>query len=190
MELPRPAGCGGVHSCLGEIADLANAIGYALEGDWTNAGISALGVVPVVGDLAKAGRVAKKVVKEVVEAGGEQVAKREAKNTLQEQGKRVTGDELKRLREEFDKKVRPAFWKHEAEKNPQKYSPENLKRMRESKAPLDENGNPLELHHKVPLSEGGTNCFDNLVIMTRDEHRGKGNYSKNHPNQRRRKQGR
>ncbi|MFN4034364.1 MAG: RHS repeat-associated core domain-containing protein, partial [Fimbriimonadales bacterium] len=72
---------------IGEIADLTNAIGYALEGDWTNAAISAAGVLPG-GDALKAGRLAKKVVKEVVEEGAEQVAKREAKNTLQEQGKK------------------------------------------------------------------------------------------------------
>ena len=55
---------------MGEIADLANAVGYALEGDWVNAGISAAGAVPVVGDLAKAGRGGKKVVQALVEEGG------------------------------------------------------------------------------------------------------------------------
>ncbi len=52
---------------VGELADVANAIGYALEGDWVNAGISAAGAIPVVGDVAKAGRVGKKVVQELVE---------------------------------------------------------------------------------------------------------------------------
>jgi uncharacterized protein RhaS with RHS repeats len=169
---------------IGEVADLVNAGLYALEGDWGNAAISLAGVLPG-GDALKAGRLAKKVIQEAAGEGAEQVAKQETKNALQEQGKRVTGEELKRQRREFEEKVKPAFWKHEAEKNPHKYSPENLKRMREGKAPLDEKGVPLELHHKVPLSEGGSNCFDNLVIMTREEHRGKGNYSKNHPHQRR-----
>ena len=70
---------------VGEIADLANAVGYALEGDWVNAGISAAGVIPVVGDLAKAGRVGKKVVQELVERGSGQAAKRQAKNAPQQQ---------------------------------------------------------------------------------------------------------
>lgn len=29
---------------------------YALEGDWTNAAISGVGVIPILGDIAKAGR--------------------------------------------------------------------------------------------------------------------------------------
>ena len=90
---------------VGEIADLANAVGYALEGDWVNAGISAAGAIPVVGDLAKAGRVGKKVVQELVEAGAEQAAKREAKNALQEQGKKRIGrsgrqERLKELKDD------------------------------------------------------------------------------------------
>jgi uncharacterized protein RhaS with RHS repeats len=72
---------------VGEVADLVNAGLYALEGDWTNAAISAAGVLPG-GDALKAARLGKKVVQEVVEEGSEQVAKREAKHTLQEQGKK------------------------------------------------------------------------------------------------------
>ncbi|GIV19570.1 MAG: hypothetical protein KatS3mg023_1321 [Armatimonadota bacterium] len=71
---------------IGDVADAINAIGYALEGDWVNAGISAASVVGA--DWLKAGRLAKRVVQEVVEEGAEQVAKREAKNALQQQGKK------------------------------------------------------------------------------------------------------
>jgi len=35
-------------------------VGYALEGDWVNAGISALGIIPGLGDAAKAGRIGKR----------------------------------------------------------------------------------------------------------------------------------
>ena len=35
-------------------------MGYALEGDWVNAGISALGIIPGLGDAAKAGRIGKR----------------------------------------------------------------------------------------------------------------------------------
>ena len=146
---------------MGEIADLANAVGYALEGDWVNAGISAAGVVPVVGDLAKAGRVGKKVVQALVEEGTEQAAKREAKNTLQEQGKRS--------RKKFEK-VREEYWKREARENPDKCSPEDLERMRQGKAPARD-GEPMHLHHNKPLSEGGPNCPENLEPMTAKQHR-------------------
>jgi uncharacterized protein RhaS with RHS repeats len=71
---------------VGDWADAANAIGYALEGDYVNAAISAASALG--GDVLKADRLAKKVVQEVAEGGAEQVAKREAKNTLQEQGKK------------------------------------------------------------------------------------------------------
>lgn len=40
----------------------------------------------------------------------------------------------------------------------------------------------MEVHHKVPLSEGGTNSFDKLQPVTHDEHVGihkdAGDYSK------------
>ena len=148
---------------LGEVADLANAIGYTLEGDWTNAGISAAGMLPG-GDALKTGRLAKKVVKEVVEAGGEQVAKREAMNTLQEQGKKHANmqSELKRVREEYSKR--------EARENSGKYSEEDLKRVRKGKAPIRD-GEPMHLHRKKPLSEVGSNCPDNLEQMTAQQHR-------------------
>ena len=35
-------------------------MGYALKGDWVNAGISALGIIPGLGDAAKAGRIGKR----------------------------------------------------------------------------------------------------------------------------------
>jgi hypothetical protein len=45
----------------------------------------------VVGDLAKAGRVGKKVLQELVDGSSGQAAKQEAKNTLQEQRKKRSG---------------------------------------------------------------------------------------------------
>jgi hypothetical protein len=45
---------------IGEAADLINAGLYDLEGDWVNAGISALGIIPGLGDAAKVGRMGKR----------------------------------------------------------------------------------------------------------------------------------
>jgi len=96
-------------------------------------------------------------------------------------GGRVTGDDLEAARREFEN-VKPKFWKHEAETNPGAYSAENLARMRQGKAPIGNDGHPMELHHIKPLAEGGTNTFDNLRSMTRTEHRLGDNYKLNHPN--------
>jgi hypothetical protein len=41
---------------LGAFADGANALWYAAEGDWTNAGLSAMGAIPIAGDAATAAR--------------------------------------------------------------------------------------------------------------------------------------
>jgi hypothetical protein len=96
-------------------------------------------------------------------------------------GKRVSGAELEKLRKEFEA-VKPKFWKHEAATRPGAYSPENIARMKQGKPPIGSDGFPMELHHQVPLAEGGTNAFENLVPMTRTEHRLGLNYKLNHPN--------
>lgn len=47
----------------------------------------------------------------------------------------------------------------------------NLEKMEKGKAPLDKDGNPIELHHI------GQKADSPLAELTRDEHRGKGNDS-------------
>lgn len=47
----------------------------------------------------------------------------------------------------------------------------NLEKMKKGKAPLDKDGNPIELHHI------GQKADSPLAELTRDEHRGKGNDS-------------
>ncbi|HZH15126.1 MAG TPA: HNH endonuclease signature motif containing protein [Archangium sp.] len=95
-------------------------------------------------------------------------------------GKRVSGEELEKLRKEFEA-VKSKFWKHEAEVRPGPYSPGNIARMKQGKPPIGSDGFPMELHHKVPLAEGGTNAFENLEPLTRTEHRLGSNYKLNHP---------
>jgi len=57
---------------LGAIPDGLNAVIYAAEGDWTNAGISAVAMVPVFGDGAKIGA---KAGKEIIEVSGKTAIK-------------------------------------------------------------------------------------------------------------------
>jgi len=87
---------------------------------------------------------------------------------------------LAKARAEFGA-VRRAFWKNEASANASAYSAENLARMRKGRAPIGEDGFPMELHHRTPLANGGTNEFDNLQIMTQTDHRRGDNYRRNHP---------
>lgn len=51
----------------GMFFDIANGVWYAFEGDWSNAGLSMLGAVPVVGDAATGAKLGAKALK----AGGE-----------------------------------------------------------------------------------------------------------------------
>ncbi|GIV11064.1 MAG: hypothetical protein KatS3mg020_0555 [Fimbriimonadales bacterium] len=104
---------------MGEVADLVNAGLYALEGDWTNAAISAAGVLPG-GDALKAARLGKKVVQE----GAEQVAKQEAKNTLQEQGKKQISGKQRGQPSKKNQCAQPP-------RRPTRYLPHARDRMRE-----------------------------------------------------------
>ena len=92
-------------------------------------------------------------------------------------------EELQKLRNDFNKNVKPNYWRGEAAKNPGGYSPEDLARMREGNAPIGPDGYPMELHHRVPLSMGGTNDINNLQAMTRTAHRLGNNFGVNHPSQ-------
>ena len=66
--------------------------------------------------------------------------------------------------------------------NSQKYTPEQLAAMRRGKVPMGSDGKPMEIHHKKPLSEGGTNAYDNFEFGTRDDHRIGPNFKIKHPN--------
>ena len=52
----------GMIPCIGEFADGANAIMYTIQGDFSNAGISAAAMVPVLGNFATGGKIAAKAV--------------------------------------------------------------------------------------------------------------------------------
>ncbi|MFB9367223.1 RHS repeat-associated core domain-containing protein [Kitasatospora albolonga] len=58
----------GMIPVIGEIADVANGVWYAAEGDWKNAAMSFAAVVPVVGSAVTGARVAAKAAKYVSKA--------------------------------------------------------------------------------------------------------------------------
>jgi hypothetical protein len=85
------------------------------------------------------------------------------------------------MRKEFNS-VKPQAWIDEAAANPSKYTPDQLARMQNGQAPIGSDGFPMEIHHKSPLAEGGTNTLDNFEFLTRTYHRLGPNYKLNHPN--------
>ncbi len=91
--------------------------------------------------------------------------------------RRVTGQSLADLRARFESAVKPAYWKEYARQideqvvtSPFGRGESNLARMRKGLPPLGPDGRPVQLHHRRPLSRGGTNDFDNLVPINQTTH--------------------
>jgi len=93
----------------------------------------------------------------------------------------TASDALKAARKEFER-MKPKAWMEEAAKHPDKYTPDQLVRMKRGKTPIGNDGYPMEIHHKKPLSVGGENCYDNFQFLTQTEHRRGDNFRINHPN--------
>jgi RHS repeat-associated protein len=70
--------------------------------------------------------------------------------------------------------VRNRYWKnrYEASKASGEFSPANMSRMKRGSAPLDANGNSMELHHHNPQRKGGVDVNNprNLREVTREQH--------------------
>ena len=60
---------------LGEIADGLNGLIYLGEGRYVEASISALAMIPILGDLGKAGKLGLAIGKEVLEEAAEKIVK-------------------------------------------------------------------------------------------------------------------
>jgi uncharacterized protein YukE len=155
---------GGLIPGLGEIADGGNALWYAAEGDPTNAGLSAAGMVPIVGMGATGSRALRNAAK-----GADDV------KTIGK-GWRV-GDPIDNLtapgRSPSWSAVRARYWKNAAFEPgaADEYSPENLARMKGGKPPLhDEIPVPMELDHIVPRHQGGSHAPENLREVWPWEH--------------------
>ena len=69
--------------------------------------------------------------------------------------------------------VRSRYWKNRADAAKLgEFDAANLARMRRGSAPLDRNGNPMELHHHNPQRNGGRDVNNpyNLREVTREQH--------------------
>jgi WXG100 family type VII secretion target len=81
---------------VGELADGANALIYLAEGRHLEAGISAAAMIPIVGDVGKAGKYVVKAGKEVLEEAAEEGAERAAKEIVEVGGERTAREGVAR----------------------------------------------------------------------------------------------
>ena len=72
---------------LGEIADGANALIYLAEGRFIEAGISAVAMIPILGDVGKVGKWGAKAGKELLEEGAERLVKEGAESLVERTAK-------------------------------------------------------------------------------------------------------
>lgn len=74
---------------LGDIMDGVNGLIYLAEGRYLEASISAAAMIPVLGDLAKAGKLGLKVATEVVEEAAEKVVKEVVEEVAEQTSKEI-----------------------------------------------------------------------------------------------------
>jgi hypothetical protein len=74
---------------LGDIMDGVNGLIYLAEGRYLEASISAAAMIPVLGDLAKAGKLGLKVATEVVEEAAEKVVKEAAEEIAEQTSREI-----------------------------------------------------------------------------------------------------
>jgi len=160
------------------------------DGAWANLGMAGIAWVPLVGDLAKGGlKVGRKGLKAGVKvADGAATLGKNAPvskiddftGTLRKTAVTLPGVKTKtityfkraraeydELRSVFDNKVRKEF-AESLVKDPEKLAKlraaglddDAIKRLADGKMP-----DGYQVHHKIPIDDGGTNSFDNLVLI-------------------------
>jgi hypothetical protein len=82
---------------LGDIADAVNGLLYLGEGNYLEAGIAALAMIPVLGDLGKVGKWGLKAGQEVVEEVGEKIVKEVIEEGLEKVGKETTEEVFEKV---------------------------------------------------------------------------------------------
>jgi hypothetical protein len=163
------------------------------EGAWTDLGLAGIGWIPALGDFAKGGlRVARKGAKataQIAEGAADIAHHAPAPHVPHFEGKLrgaivtlpgVTTRPLEyvkrtdaarlALRGEFDRTVKKAFLK-DIGNDPAKLkaleaaglSPKQIEDLKRGMQPEG-----FQVHHKVPLDDGGDNSFGNLILMKND----------------------
>jgi hypothetical protein len=98
---------------LGEIADGLNGVIYLAEGHHIEAGVSLLAMIPLVGDLGKAGKwtvkigqeIVEEVVEKVVKEGAEELIEKAIKETVEEVSEKIVKEAGEELAEKIGKEA-------------------------------------------------------------------------------------
>ncbi|GAB2909704.1 hypothetical protein GCM10027093_54770 [Paraburkholderia jirisanensis] len=134
---------------LGAVPDLLNAGIYAVEGDYVNAGISAVAAIPVVGDAALAGKYAVKGG-ELVAKEGERLAAKESAKVAEQVAKEAEEKAAKEATEKAEKEAA-----ENAEKDAAKEGEDGAKSEGKDELKCGDSGKYGDL-----LKQSGGNKFD------------------------------
>ena len=155
---------------VGELVDGFNGIIYTLEGDATNAGISFVAMVPLIGDAGKAGKYINKGAKHFANEAAQEAAEQAVKHgddVLQKVGKNFTQSQKKHIYE-MNKLKNGGIIKSDM-------SGEILVPPQKSQKGVTPPSNEAQIDHIYPKSLGGSNTLDNAQVLSRVENRTKSN---------------
>lgn len=195
----------GMVPVVGEVADGANALWYATEGDAANAALSATSMIPIAGNLATGAKWVKRgaeaadaiadttrTADRVTDAArhadeavdGARAAGRGAEAetlTLRGTAYRLPGwemqplsytkrapEETAALREAFDGGIRKDFLQDLGTRNADDLRAAGMTDAQVARVASGRVPQGYQVHHLKPLDDGGTNSFDNLVLIRND----------------------
>lgn len=183
----------GMVPVVGTVAEGVNAGWYAVQGDYGDAALSAASAIPVAGDAADAARLARDgiglardgetIVKDAHDA--ETIAKDAHAigaarpcatlhgETYEIQGwhtetitysKRAPKD-AHALRATFESGVRRSYLQHLGTEHPEVLREAGMTDAQIARVASGRVPQGYQVHHILPLDDGGTNSFDNLVLI-------------------------
>ncbi len=172
---------------FGTAADVASLAKSVATGDWGGAFWDAVGFIPIVGDGAKAAvkgtKIARRLkainksldkARDIIRKKKEDLAKLCKKKRVKNKGNTTkAAEDCGTTNCGGGKNTKAPQVARKIPKDKLKYKPK-----KRGDAPIGSDGKPVELHHK-DQSLGNKSPRDE---MTMTDHRGKGNFKKNHPN--------
>ena len=174
----------GMAPVIGEIFDVVNALIYAAEGDFVNAGVSATAVIPLVGSFGTGARLAKKAASEVIQET-EQVVVKEVTQHADDVWKGPANyDDLidhrsvgggKRYTQSQKRKIRKRNMEHNGGVLRSDLDGTIMSKPKRSRRGRRTDMNQAEVDHIRPRSKGGSNSYKNAQLLTKKQNLRKSN---------------